>query len=165
MTARISQKGEYLRPGPLGDYVQAPAKYLGRFFRTTIAFIRGDPRLLIRNPKILNPPLYFAACIAIAIALVQSFWPDDPIKTFDNPSYLRPIEPFLNLVPLPLFAVASVYVLLINMPMLITSSVLGYNFRIYRIAAASSYAFATSILLSVIIHIATLLSRSPLPVG
>jgi signal peptidase I len=147
MRARPPQSRAYFRPGPFNDYLRVPVKYARTFFRTAAAVARGNPRLLIRNPAFLGPPVYFGATVALALAISQSIWIDDPIGTFENPSYFRSIEPFLNFIPLPLFAVAAAYAMIFNLPMLALSAALGYDFRLSRIVAASCYAFASMVLL------------------
>jgi signal peptidase I len=53
---------------------------------------------------------------------------------------------------------AALYLTLINLPMMIVSFSLGYDFRVTRIIAASSYTFATSILFAPIVLVLRYLS-------
>jgi hypothetical protein len=122
-----------------GGHLDSPREYVRQFLLTTLAFLKGDPRLLIRNPRFLSPSIYFGACLALAVAFIKSAWPDDPIKTFDTPSIFRSVQPFLDLIPLPLFASVIAYLTLINVPMFILSKAFGYNINILRLVADNSY--------------------------
>jgi signal peptidase I len=149
--------------GILSDYTDKPLEYIQKFLITLRLVFAGSPKLLVRNPRILSPPIYLAACVALGVAITKSAWSDDPIKTFDNPDFFKPIEPFLNLVPPPLFAVLVFYIAVINLPMYCVSKALRYNARIPRIIAASSYSIATSLLLLPVLLFCSVISYELFP--
>jgi signal peptidase I len=157
MTLKPAPRRARLQTG-LGDYLDRPIGAARQYFQTIWAVLKGDPRLLVRNAGLMSPPLYFAATVAIAVAFLKSAWPDDPVKTFEGPAFLRPLQPFLDFIPLPMFVTALLYLALISAPMFVVSSALGYPVRLSRVVAASIYAFATFMLLLVLLLIGRILS-------
>ncbi len=133
----------------LPEYLRKPVGFVLTFKRTLLASLKADPELLVRNPKLLSPPVYAGACTTATVIIFKTAWPDDPIKTFQYPEYFSTVAPILEIIPLPLFTFAAAWLLLTSLPMYALTQLMGYKPRLLRIYHATVYSqFSIVFLLS-----------------
>ena len=82
-------------------YIKKAGDTLVSFFRVYWLYLKSDPRIIIKNPKLLGPVPFFVTCVVISATLLREFWPDSIFENISGPIESRPLRLITAIIPMP----------------------------------------------------------------